>query len=111
MGLLGSLRKYIDREWAKVDWCGPQTFQHRLLAAAPLIVCGGAIGLFSAPYWIEISGILLAFAVFGLLTLWIEGRRLAGIGAFSTERSEKYIRRMNTERQKRADHGDEHDVR
>ena len=103
------LRNFVDREWAKVDWCGYQTLNHRLVAATPCFFSGVAFWLLSMPYWVGIACAILVVSFSGLLTLWIEGRRLVGTGAFSTKRSENFIRRMNAKRQKHMDQRCDHE--
>jgi hypothetical protein len=93
MKLIGKVRSIFDREWIKVDWCGSQTIVHRLIAATPLLVTAAAAGLVSSRSG-ALGAVLLGMAATVAISIWIEGRRLTGTGAFNTRRSEGFVQRM-----------------
>lgn len=97
MEALGPIRRIIDRDWIKVDWCGSQTLVHRLIAVAPLLLCGvlgGLVPSYRVGVVVGVIGVLATAAT----TMWIEGRRLIGTGAFSSRRSANFVRRIRRAR-------------
>ncbi len=81
----------VDREWIRVGWVGSQTVRHRLLAFLPLLVIALVAPLFAYfGYEVAKGMILLGVAKSGLLTLWIEGRRMAALR--NARRSERVFR-------------------
>ena len=101
MKIIADVRRMIDREWIKVDWAGGQTLTHRLIAAAPLAVALLVSILLPRGFGIVAGGVGLFATV--VITIWIEGRRMAGTGAFSTRRSDKIAKRMRRPRDRSAD--------
>jgi len=90
--MIDKVRSMIDREWIKVDWCGSQTLVHRLIAATPLLAATVAASLQSSRP-VGLGVVMVGVAGFVAISIWIEGRRLAGTGAFSTRRSERFVLR------------------
>jgi hypothetical protein len=102
------IRRIVDREWIKVDWCGRQTLVHRLLSVVPIACAGVLSSLLSS----RTAGIILltaGFLSYFATSMWIEGRRMAGTGAFSTRRSDKFVKRMRQRRIRPVDRSNEHE--
>ncbi len=96
---IARIRRAIDREWIRVGWLGGQTLRHRLIACVPLLILTVPALLveafsYEAAAVFIIGGVCLA----GVVTLWIEARRMAGTGAFSSERSARFVRRSRAKK-------------
>lgn len=99
MKLLSPLRSAIDREWVRVDWSGSQTVRHRVIAAAPLMLVVVST-LLPVPRAVQFIALLAGLCLSITVTMWIEARRWVGAGAFSTRRSENFVRRLRAKRQR-----------
>lgn len=97
MRTLGYVRRMIDREWMKVDWCGSQTLIHRLISATPLAVMG-VLGSLLPSRALGVTVVGVGFLAMIAISIWIEGRRLAGTGAFSSGRSDSFVKRIRRRR-------------
>ena len=93
------LRRYIDRQWIKQHWCGSQSLKLRVIAYTPLLL-SVAIGGLLGSYAIQISAVVLGFLATVILAFWIEFRRQVGTGAFSSIRSERFVRRQRARAEK-----------
>ncbi|WP_120077294.1 hypothetical protein [Aurantiacibacter odishensis] len=95
-GPIQSLRTAIDKEWIRVDWAGMPTLRHHLIAFAPLFVLLlPAMILEQWSYALGISTLVIGFVSYAVFIIWIHFRRINGVGAFSTSRSERVTRRSN----------------
>lgn len=99
------LRVAIDKEWIRVGWAGMPTLRHHLIAFAPVIILVlPAMILEKWSYALGVSTLVVGFLAYAVIIFWIHLRRMNGVGAFSTSRSEGVTRRSNRRRaQKRLD--------
>ncbi|MBB3032587.1 hypothetical protein [Alteriqipengyuania lutimaris] len=100
-GPIAYLRRLIDREWIKVDWAGSPTLGHRLIALAPsaiLLIPVTLVERFSYEWGIAILSV--GFALSAGIYFWILQRQLAGIGSFSTSRSDRVVKRSRRKARK-----------
>ena len=96
---IARIRRAIDREWIKAGWSGGQTLRHRLIALAPLLILAlPALLVETFSYVTAVVFVISGACLAGVVTLWIEGRRMAGTGAFSSKRSERFVRRSQSKR-------------
>ena len=106
MKMIAYVRRLIDREWIKVDWVGGQTLTHRAIALVPLAVATIVTSL-QPSYSVGIAFVIVGFAGTIAVSMWIEGRRLAGTGALSTERSSRFVKRTRQHRNRTSDQEDD----
>jgi hypothetical protein len=96
MATLGHrLRRIIDRDWIRVGWVGRPTLRHHLIAFTPAaILLIPATLVEQRSYRTSAAALLLAgfFAYFALM-VWIHVRGMAGLGYFSTIRSDRVAKR------------------
>ena len=98
-GLIQSLRVAIDKEWIRVGWAGMPTLRHHLIAFAPVVILLlPAIVLEQRSYALGVLTLVVGFLAYAVLIIWIHLRRMNGVGAFSTSRSERVTRRGNRRR-------------
>lgn len=94
------LRRIVDKEWIRVGWAGMPTLRHHLVAFAPMIAL--LIPSIVVEQWSYDAGVAIlaiGLALYGALIMWIHVRRMAGLGYFSSTRSE----RMATRHRRRGD--------
>jgi hypothetical protein len=99
---IARIRRAIDREWIRVGWKGTQTSKHRLMSLGPLLIFTIPT-LIVEPFSYGAAGafFLTGFCLTVALSLWIEGRRMAGTGSFSSRRSERFAKRSRKGREGR----------
>ena len=75
------------------------TLRHHLIAFAPVfILLLPAMILEQWSYALGVSTLVVGLLAYALLIIWIHFRRMNGVGAFSTSRSERVTRRSNRRR-------------
>jgi NhaP-type Na+/H+ and K+/H+ antiporter len=90
----GRLRRIVDREWIRVGWAGMPTSRHHLLAFLPMIAL--LIPSMVVEQWsYNAAAAILAVGmlIYGAMIMWIHIRRMAGLGSFSTTRSQRVAKR------------------
>ena len=98
-GPIHSLRVAIDKEWIRVGWAGMPTLRHNLIAFTPVVILLlPAMILEQWSYALGASTLMVGFLACVVLIIWIHLRRMNGLGAFSTSRSERVTRRSNRRR-------------
>jgi hypothetical protein len=95
---IARIRRAIDREWIRVGWVGSQTLKQRLIALVPLLIFT-VPGLIVNSYALGGAFILTGMCLTATVTFWIEARRLAGTGSFSSKRSERFTKRSRRSRE------------
>jgi hypothetical protein len=103
MGIFRHIERFIDRELARKNYLGSQSFLLKALCAAPalsLALLAELVEPFSRLLAIAIA--ILAIGSLFLMQIWIGARRAAGMGYFSTRRSQRFVGRMRRLRQRRA---------
>lgn len=97
------LRRIVDKEWIRVGWVGMPTLRHNLVAFMPMIallVPSAVVEQWS--YYAGAAILAIGFFLYGALITWILSRRLAGLGSFSTTRSERVAKRQRRRRDQRS---------
>ncbi|RIV80474.1 hypothetical protein D2V17_19365 [Aurantiacibacter xanthus] len=98
-GPFQSIRVAIDKEWIRVGWAGMPTLRHHLIAFAPAaILLLPAMILEQWSYALGVPTLVVGFLAYAVIIIWIHIRRMNGVGAFSTSRSERVARRSNRRR-------------
>jgi len=93
------LGRIVDKEWIRVGWAGMPTLRHHLIAFTPLAILVAPAMV--AERWSYEAGAAILFI--GILAycemiIWIHVRRLAGLGPFSSRRSDRVIKRHRRRR-------------
>ena len=93
------LRRIIDKEWIRVGWAGRPTLRHQFIALGPTIIVLVPSLLIERWFYAVGVGILCAsFVAYGAMITWIHIRRMAGVGSFSTTRSDRVAKRSQRRR-------------
>jgi hypothetical protein len=97
--LLHRLIRNVDKEWIKVGWAGMPTLRHNLLALTPLVIF--LVPAMIVEPWNYDAGaaiLLIGMLMSSYLIIWINLRKLAGLGYFSSVRSDRVAKRQQRRR-------------
>lgn len=89
------LRRIVDKEWIRVGWAGMPTLRHHLVAFLPMIAL--LIPSVVVEQWSYNAGaaiLAIGFLLYFASIMWIHLRRMAGLGYFSSTRSERVAKRQ-----------------
>lgn len=88
-------RRIIDRDWIRVGWAGRPTLRHHLIAFTPAAILLIPATLVEQRSYRTSAALLLAgFLAYLALMVWIHVRGMAGLGYFSTIRSDRIAKRQ-----------------
>ena len=95
------LRLIVDKEWIKVGWAGTPTLRHQFIALGPaIIVLVPSLLIERWSYAVGIGVLGGSFVAYGVMIIWIHIRRMAGLGYFSTKRSDRVAKRSRRRRER-----------
>lgn len=93
--LVHRLRRIVDKEWIRVGWAGMPTPRHFLIALTPVAILLAPAMV--AERWSYDTGaaiLLIGILASCAMIIWIHTRRMAGLGYFSSARSDRVAERQ-----------------
>ncbi len=93
------LGRIVDKEWISVGWAGMPTLKHHLIAFTPVAIL--LVPAMVAERWSYETGaaiLFIGFLAYFAMIIWIYVRRMAGLGFFSSGRSDRVAKRHQRQR-------------